>query len=213
MRFHPSIKRLKDIVDNDQRFKDLLWANIEFGYYLPFAKPDYISHYMANRSKGGNIIFDVIHELDYAIWLMGEPKSVLCRSGIISDLKIDTQDYADILVEFVSGKKAMLHLDYLQHDYTRRCKLVSKNATAVWDHSSGKIGIVDVENKEWEWEDSRYELAYNEMYIDEVLYFMDCISKKNDTMNAVSDALLTTKLALAAMLSSEKRTWEQVNEG
>ena len=60
MRFHPGVEYLYDCLKNNLDCSKPLWVNLEVGYYLPFAKSDYESHYMANKSMGGNIIFDMI---------------------------------------------------------------------------------------------------------------------------------------------------------
>lgn len=210
MRFHPSIKRVSEIINNDNRFEKLLLGDIEFGYYLPYAKPDYEGHYMARKELGGNIIFDVIHELDYAVWFFGKPKKVFCKKGILSGLNIDTQDFAELIVEFESGSICSIRLDYLQPVYTRRCKLTGSKACVLWDHSLGKIGITDKDKHVWSWELSEYEISYNKMYLDEVSYFIDCISSSKKPMNSIQEALITTKLAIAANISSEKGCWTNV---
>ncbi len=109
MRFHPAISYVYDILSTHPAFEKKLWANLKFGYYLPFAKREYKSDYLANRSIGGGLLFDAIHELDYATWFFGEPSEVFCSKGILSELEIDTEDYADMLIKFKSGVSCIIH--------------------------------------------------------------------------------------------------------
>ncbi|MCL7413902.1 MAG: Gfo/Idh/MocA family oxidoreductase [ANME-2 cluster archaeon] len=210
MRFHPGILYVHEVLAKNPYFKTKLWANLEFGFYLPFAKIDYESSYMANRSMGGNLIFDGIHELDYAAWFFGEPSEVICTKGILSDMKIDTEDYVDMILKFKSGVICNVHMDYLQHGYSRRCKVVCGEGTVVWDFATEKTGIITIVDKEWKWEDMKLELYYNQMYMDEIKYFMNCIENMKETFNTVHDSESVLRLALAANRSAESGMWEQI---
>ncbi len=212
MRFHPAISYIQNVLAHDPAFARKLWANLEFGYYLPFAKKDYQSSYMANRSMGGNLIFDDIHELDYAVWFLGAPAEIICTKGIVSSLKIDTEDCVDMIIKFRSGITSIIHMDYLQQGYARRCKIVCENGTITWDFTLGKIGSITVANPQWVWKDLPVELAYNQMYVDEVKYFVDCIAARTNTFNTVRQALPVLKLALQANRSCSTNAWERIEE-
>lgn len=210
MRFHPAISYIHNILDTNPAFKRRLWANLEFGFYLPFDKKDYQNSYKANKSMGGNLIFDGIHELDYAVWFFGEPEEVFCTKGILSGLKIDTEDYVDMVVKFKSGVVCNVHMDYLQHGYSRRCKVVCEEGTIAWDFANGKIGVVTTVDKEWSWKDTKLDIYYNQMYMDEIMYFMNCVKNSKETFNSIHASVSVLKLALAANRSAEKRAWEPV---
>lgn len=210
MRFHPAIKYIRDVLEENAAFRKKLWADLEFGFYLPFAKEDYESSYMAKRGLGGSIIFDVIHELDYALWFFGEPEKVFCTKGVLSDMKIDTEDFADIIIKFRSGTMCSIHMDYLQHGYSRRCKVVCDGGTIVWDFVNERMGIITAESNKWVWKDLKIEAFYNQMYVDEVKYFMECVKNHDKTFNSVADAVSVLKLALLANRSAETESWEMV---
>ena len=57
---------------------------------------------------GGGIILDAIHEIDYAKWFFGKAEKVSCFSGKMSSLEIDTEDYAEILIQFENNVVAVL---------------------------------------------------------------------------------------------------------
>jgi len=213
MRFHPGIAYLHDLLEKKSEFKKIISAQLEFGYYLPFAKKDYARSYMANKKLGGNIIFDCIHELDYAVWFFGKPEKVFCSAGKVSKLKMDTHDLAEMLIEFESGSVVLIHLDYLQHGYSRSCKIISQEASAKWDFSQGKVGVISRKNKEWQWIDKRTELYYNQMYIDEIKYFMKKVKDHQRTFNSIEDAIPVLKLAIAANRSAITGKWEIIKGG
>jgi len=210
MRFHPALSKVHEILTNDPAFSRELWAGLEFGYYLPFAKEDYASSYMANRNLGGNLIFDVIHELDYAVWFFGEAQEVFCTKGILSNLRIDTEDFVEMIIKFKSGCLCRIHLDYLQHGYSRRCKIVSEKGTLVWDASNGTLGTISVETPQWNWENIQTEIYYNQMFIDEIEYFLDCVLAGENTFNSVEKSLPVLRLAISAERSCKTQKFEKV---
>lgn len=209
MRFHPAVAYIHEQLKENRYFSKPLWGNFETGYYLPFDKKDYQKNYKANRSMGGNLILDAIHELDYAIWFFGEPEEVICNKGIISSLKIDTEDHVEMIVKYRSGAVTTMHMDYLQHGYSRRCKVVCEEGTVVWDFVGGSIGSVTVQDGEWSWKDMKVALAYNQMYIDEARYFIDSVSAGRPTFNSISESMKSLRLALAADRSSYTNQWEK----
>lgn len=214
MRFHPALAHIHEVVQNDPDYDRPLWADFEFGYYLPFAKKNYRSNYMANRSMGGNILFDMIHEIDSAAWFFGDADEVFCEKKILSsDLKIDTGDAVDLIVKFRSGVRCAIHMDYLQHGYSRRCKVVSEQATIFWDFVLGKIGWIGTKKRDWSWKDLPLDIYYNEMYIDEIKYFFECIASGEQTFNSLARAKAVLNIALAAERSSQSKIWEKTSGG
>jgi len=81
----------------------------------------------------------------------------------------------------------------------------------VWDFAFGKVGKVTCNNNEWSWDDMRYDIIYNKMFIDEIEHLFNCITQKKQTNNSIHDAVGLIKLALAAEQSSQSRQWVRVN--
>lgn len=210
MRFHPAISYMYKIIKDDIHFGDKLWGGLEFGYYLPFDKPDYTNCYKANKHMGGNLIFDGIHELDCAVWFFGVPKEVVCNKSILSSLKIDTEDHVEMIIKFRSGAVCTIHMDYLQHGYSRRYKIVCGDGTIVWDFSNGSVGIITTSDATWKWQDMKLEISYNQMYVDEVQYFLNCVSSSKQTFNSLEKSYSVLKLAIAAQKSCITNNWEKV---
>ena len=104
MRFHPSIALVKELLGKESIGK-VLCARVQTGQYLPDWHPweDYRQGYSANKSLGGGIILDGVHEIDYITWLLSEVSQVVCFSDKLSSLEIDTEDTAEILLRLKSG--------------------------------------------------------------------------------------------------------------
>lgn len=131
MRFHPAIRALRDGVKAIGR---PLFARAQYGNYLPDMRPcaDYRELYCANRSMGGGVILDAIHEIDYLAWLFGPVESVRCEAATVSDLDIDVEDYAGMIMRHAGGVRSEVHLDYLQRYKRRGCEVAGTEGTVVW---------------------------------------------------------------------------------
>ena len=123
---------------------------------------------------------EISSSMAFMSWIMlsgfGEPEKVFAKRGILSTLEIDTEDHAEMIVQFKSGAVCTIHMDYLQHGYSRRCKVVCEEGTIMWDFVRGDIGRITTSNPQWVWKDMKFDIYYNQMYMDEIRYFIDCVS-------------------------------------
>jgi len=95
LRFHPILNFLKKEIRNK-----VIWStNINCSSYLPNWRlnRDYRKTYSASKKKGGGVVLDLSHEIDYLIWLFGDIKNFSKNMNKISNLKINSEDYLSIL--------------------------------------------------------------------------------------------------------------------
>ena len=88
-------------------------ARIECRSYLPDWRPSrpYKKSYSARAADGG-VLRDLIHEIDYAGWLFGWPKTLDARLGNTGKLGIASEEWAEILWD-APGGNVSVGLDYL----------------------------------------------------------------------------------------------------
>ena len=209
LRFHPAIRKLKQIA-NENVIGRILFARLEVAQYLPDWRPwqDYRQSYTARRDLGGGIILDGSHELDYLLWLLGEPDGVLCMAGTVSRLEVDVEDSATILLHFPSGVHADVHLDFLQRVPSRSCKLVGELGTAVWENTTPQtvtLLLADSEPQSWE-----FDFDANDMYVAEVKDFLACIQEQRQPVVDVEQAARVLEWALAAKGAAAIQAWRGV---
>ena len=198
MRFHPNIRAIKEILDKNKIGK-IYSVRVETAYYFPFWRPnqDYRKNYGAFREQGGGATLDCIHEIDLLLWFGGYAKEIFGLATKASDLEIETEDLTVGIVKFESDAIGEVHLDYLQKNYSRNCKIVGEKSTLYWDFNEGITKIYNVEDKKW---NSYYiqtkDFDLNEMYIDEMRYFIDCVKNRTLTFNDIEKAENTLKTAL-----------------
>ena len=95
LRFHPFLYKLKKEIKNCK-----IWSvNINCSSFLPNWRKniDYSASYSASKRKGGGVLLDLSHELDYLTWIFGEIKDFSKNIVKVSNLKISSEDYASII--------------------------------------------------------------------------------------------------------------------
>lgn len=112
LRFHPVIQRLKKYFKKNQ----FLHLRAQATSYLPAWVPnkDHRKRYSAHSQLGGGVIYDLSHELDYTQYLLGPIKKVKGQFARRSDVTVDAEDYADILLETKLGP-ANIHINFMSH--------------------------------------------------------------------------------------------------
>jgi predicted dehydrogenase len=138
LRFHPAVRRMRELIRSGS-IGALLSIQAEYGQYLPAWRParDYRETYTAQAALGGGILLDASHEIDYVRWLAGEMTAVYASVARLSDLEMDVEDTAALIVRFQSPAIGEIHLDCVQRGYSRRCVLIGSDATVRWDAMSG----------------------------------------------------------------------------
>lgn len=197
LRFHPGVQQLKRLLGEDAIGR-VLCGHAEFGQYLPDWRPqqDYRQSYTAQQRQGGGVILDVSHELDYVLWLLGGPRDVQCVAGNLSDLAMDAEDCATMLLRFAAGPHMTVHLDCVQRSYTRTCKLVGTQGTIVWDYAAQQVQVYRAAAGCWE--TLPYTHGSNDMYMAEMQHFLECVARKCPPLVGLREAKAVLQVALAA---------------
>lgn len=204
MRYHEAIMALREHLDELGR---LLYAQAHYGNYLPNMRPgaDYRTLYSAKKASGGGVILDVIHEVDYLIWLLGGVSTVDCKADKISGLDIDVEDYANINLTHHSGTHTNINIDFLKPFKRRGCEIVGENGMIIWQ-SEGKAPekcVVKLfRNTEQKWVNlvDNDNVDANAAYIRLIQAFMVKIDNPNVETNLSdgSEGLEALKVALKA---------------
>ncbi|MBI2846553.1 MAG: Gfo/Idh/MocA family oxidoreductase [Chloroflexi bacterium] len=203
MRFHPSIRLIKELLEKGAIGK-IVCARAQVGQYLPDWHPgeDYKKGYSAQESLGGGVILDLSHELDYVRWFLGEVTEVFSFCSRVSTLEIGTEDTAEILLRFESGTIAEVHMDYVQRSYGRSCQIIGEEGTILWDFNEKRVRLYSASNNRWRSfpEEKGYER--NQMYLDEMKHFINCIQGEEKPMVDALEGKRVLEIALAAKESA-----------
>jgi len=193
LRFEPGLQYIKQHLDPAR----VAFAHVEFGSYLPGWRPgtDYTKGYSANKSMGGGIILDDVHEIDYACWLFGYPASVRSTFGTYGNLNIDVEDVADMHLQY-PDKIVTIHSDYLQRRYSRNCKICFRDGTTTeWVFGDHVTEYTETGENTFSYRDR---FTANDMYLEEMRYFLSCVKNMTPPGSTLENAAKILRLALNA---------------
>jgi len=201
LRFLPSLQALKHALELQQIGRPLS-ARAEVGQYLPDWRPgvDYRTSNSARALLGGGIELELSHEIDYISWLLGDAETVNASFAHGSDLEIEGDDTAEIILQMRSGVLASVHMDMTQRSPTRTCRIVGADGTLLWDGLTGTV-MKYLPGTGWsticEDDGSR-----NEMYLKEIQHVFACVRHETTPIVTYAEAIRTVQIANAARISS-----------
>lgn len=204
LRFDPGLNKVKEILDNG-RIGKVLSANSFVGQYLPNWRPheDYRQGSSALKSKGGGVLLDLVHEFDYLFWLLGQVSSLGAFYQTNSELEIETEDIADVLIKFESGSTALLHLDYHQRNLIRYCHITGTKGSLLWNLADKLVNWTD-ENGEVK----NFDFSSSDRNDRFLMILTAFIENQNDyRLTDFAEGVETLKMVVAAKKSSESHTF------
>jgi predicted dehydrogenase len=203
-RFHPCIIQLTEIVRSGV-LGNLLGVRTTIGEYLPNWHPyeDYRTTYAARADLGGGVVVTQIHEFDYLYSLFGLPSRVYAVGGHWSDLEIDVEDTASVLMEVPFGSRVLpvqLHQDFLQFPPSRQCEIIGDKGRAVMDLSSLTVSLYTLGHSEPEV--FRIEnFDRNTLFLDQARHFLHCVETREKPVVDIVDGIQSLRMALAVKQS------------
>jgi len=200
-----------------QEFRRLIQSRIvgkvvsvrcEIGQYLPSWRPgtDYRKGVSASRELGGGVLLELSHEIDYLRWIFGEIAWIHATLSKQSDLDIDVEDTAHLILGFDpddEGYKliANLNMDFVRHDTTRQCLAIAKQGSLRWNGMTGVIELFRAGGAMWETVFA-HTPHHDESYSLECQHFLDCINTTSAPFVDGWDGLAVLNIIEAARLSA-----------
>ena len=185
-RFNPAVASVKDFLKS-QKYGDLI--RLEF----------YREHRMPQHIKDVGVIYDTsVHDIDTAMWLFDEtPEVVYAIAGKINH---EHEDFATIMLGFKDNKTATISSNWITPIRVRNFNAVCTEARIFSDFITQEIRIETDNGTENPKNVKAEPLSL------EIKNFLDSIEGKNDLLVKPEQAVNVTKIAEAALLSSQKGT-------
>ena len=201
-RFHPGLCAIKQLLEKNA-IGQIVSAHAHWGEYLPDCHPweDYSQSYSTRADLGGGVILTLCHPFDYLRWLLGEVKAVSAMLGRLGGLKSDTEDTANISLQFESGAIATVHLDYIQRPSSHWIEIIGQNGTIRWNNADGSVHCYYPEQEQWEIIPAPINFERNTMFLKEMRHFLDCIEGLAEPLVTLNDGIRALEIALAAKRS------------
>jgi len=183
-RFNPAVGRVKEFLKS-KKYGDLI--RLEF----------YREHRMQPHIKDVGIIYDTsVHDIDTAMWLFDEtPEMVFAKSGSINH---DHENFATIMLGFKDNRIATISSNWITPTRVRNFNAVCTNARIFSDFITQEIRIETEDGSDIPKQPNVEPLSL------EIRNFLDAIEGKNELIVKPEHAVNVTRIAEAALLSSQK---------
>jgi predicted dehydrogenase len=124
LRFHPILREIKRLTE----LTPVISAHSYVGQYLPSWRPgtEYQKSYSSQKVRGGGVLRDLSHELDYCLWLFGAYQSIASIQGKFSNLEISSDDFDSCLYQAEKAKIVTINVNYLDR-LTQRELIINTN--------------------------------------------------------------------------------------
>jgi len=209
LRFLSSLIAFRENLQN-RTIGKVMSVRAEVGQYLPSWRPDkdYRETVSAQKKLGGGVLLELSHEIDYLCWLFGSVESVYAELSKQSDLEIDVEDTAHMVLKFSNNIVATLNMDFLRHDTTRCCTVVGEKGTLRWDAIKNTVSLYKAGENEWN-ELSNSPSERNFTYREELKCFMQSIAGGQKPLITGEDGLTVLEVIEASRKAS--KTGQAVN--
>ena len=185
-RFNPAVDTVKQIVKS-KKYGDLVMLEFHRESRMPL------------HIKDVGIIYDTsVHDIDTAMWLFDDtPEVVFARAG---QIKHEHEDFASIMLGFKDNKVAIISSNWITPTRVRTFNAVCTEAIISSDFISQEVKIEKDDDTEIPRNDKQ------EPLLREIQSFIGAIEGKNELIVKPEHAVNVTKIAEAALLSSQKGT-------
>ena len=207
-RFHPVLMQLQKILAQEQLGPSYSFR-CHWGEFLPNWHPweDYRNSYAARKDLGGGVVNTLSHPLDYARWLFGEVQSLTAITGQVSNLAVNVEDIAEIILHFEGGTLGSLHLDYYQQPPSHWIEITCENGLIHWDNETGSATIHRVGDKLSEKINPPLNFTRNDLFLAEMQHFIQLIQGKGKSRCDLVDGIKALAITEAIHEAAESRAW------
>lgn len=148
LRHHPAARFMADAL-REARDGPVYTFQACVGQRLDQWRPgtDYPKGFSADATRGGGALFELVHELDLALWMLGPVSALQADLSTVGDLGIQADDIANLTLVLKSGGVGQVQLDMLSPTYRRRFEVVCRNAVWRFDYTAGRVTRADGEGE------------------------------------------------------------------
>jgi len=204
-RFHPVLEQIKAVLSSGELGR-LFSFRVHWGEYLPDWHPweDYRQSYAARADLGGGVVNTLCHPLDYVRWLFGEVESLSALTDQVSDLELDVEDLAEILLTFENDCIGSIHLNYFQRPPEHTLSITCEKGHIDWDNATGTARIYHSGVGKWETLSPPAGFERNDLFLEEMRHFLALIAGGTESRCSLHDGLCALALTEAVHRSSRE---------
>jgi predicted dehydrogenase len=208
LRSHPGLIVLSDHL-RAGRDGPILSFRAVVGQRLDAWRPNtnHLQSYSADANRGGGALFDLIHEIDLAIWLLGDFARLTAQLVNISDLGVKGDDLTQILFQAKLGAPGSLEMDMLCPVYRRSCEIICAKSRLLWDYPTGVLTRETSAGRDILYQQPS-DVERNALFVSHLSHFLE--RAQNESLSArcgLDDGLHAVEVALSAREASHKKSW------
>jgi predicted dehydrogenase len=197
LRYLPQLERAREMLAAG-RIGRILCGRLVCAVNFAAGRPDYSRIYFASRDLGGGVILDHSHELDYLQWLLGDATAVMCMLDRRSDMQIETEDVAVMLLRLAGGALIDYHANCFQRNRTRELEVVGTSGTLLTDQVLNALTVVQAGTRE----EIAFECDADYSYREQDRNLSAVLRGRGSFRTPLEEAIRTVKLCLAAKESA-----------
>ncbi|MBU1012560.1 MAG: Gfo/Idh/MocA family oxidoreductase [Bacteroidetes bacterium] len=180
--------------------KNILTYRFAMGYRLDAWRKgkDYRESYSVDEMRGGGALFDLIHQIDLAIWFFGPIAEVNAILSKRSELDISGDDVTNLLLTHSSGLTGHIQLDMASPVYRCEAEVMTTNSIFNWSYSQGIL--YNHTNKETLIVDQvPKEFVRNDLFIKHMAHFLErLIDNSVPPLCSLQDGISALMVAICA---------------
>jgi len=139
-RAHPNLIALSCMLRSTEHGRPLTYR-LAMGHRLDAWRPgqDYQRGYSADSARGGGALFDLIHQIDIALWFFGPVVAVHAVLAKLGDLDLRCDDVTNLLLTHESGVTGHIQLDMASPVYRCEAEVVTTACIFRWSSAEGLL--------------------------------------------------------------------------
>ncbi len=195
LRCHPLIMRLREILTPPVGISTV---TICAGSYLPDWRPgmDYRKSYSAKKEKGGGVLRDLSHEIDYANLLFGPWRRLTAIGGRLGTLDINSDDAYSLVMETEYSPLVTIHMNYLDRTPCRQIRITTDKESIQADLIKNTLTVND--------NITTFEVARDDTYRNQ---HMHMLKGETQELCSIQEAMETLMTIEAAEKAASSNTW------
>ena len=212
-RFHPGLRKIAALLREGALGRPIS-VRVHWGEYLPAWHPweDYRQGYAARTDLGGGVALTLCHPLDYLHWLLGKVDTLFAYTGHFSDLEVQVEDTAEMVLRYQNGAVGSVHLNYYQRPPLHTLEIACSQGSIRWDNADGNVHIYQAEQNLPAWETFAVPQGFerNWMFMDEMRHFIELAGGGAQPLCSLEDGIYTLKLVRAASQAAREMKAQRI---
>lgn len=159
---------------------------------------DYRKAYSSDANRGGGALFDLIHQIDLAIWFFGPVTEVTAVLSKISELDISGDDVSNLLLTHSSGLTGHIQLDMASPVYRCEAEVMTSSSIFKWSYLEGVLHQ-NLEGKSLIIDQVPENFERNDLFLSHMTHFLTrLVDKSLPALCSLEDGISALRVAVCA---------------